>query len=383
MSNVTTMVPGVPGPSTARTSTNETQLFYHQFSGEVLGFFQSKSLLTAGRVMTRTALGMKSLGFPTYGQLIAEYHTPGTRLLGADGIGKRVPFGEVTIPVDGATIAHQYIANLDELRASYDLRRPVAEALGYSLAHKNDRDRLITIARTARRAGWHPDLQKDPTGAFTWGGQSGAVDATPPAGASGEGNAYQQTHNGQLRGAALATTAANFINALLKIRQGFTERNVPDGEIYLAIQPAQYYMLLNISGGTGPVAINRDWSPDNGSLAAGVVGMIAGMKLLVTTNMPNTDNVAATSTDNGKTKTRGNSYNGDFTNTLALAWHPNAIGVLESVGVTTESDYEPQTQASFMLAKYVRGSGTLTPTLAAELWGSDTAAADAKLFPDT
>jgi hypothetical protein len=376
------MSPGVPGLD-ARTTANEDTLFYHKFSGEVQGFFQVKNLLTETRVRTMKVSGAKSQGFATYGQLIAKYHVPGTALLGNSAVGDRIPFGEVKIDTDNVAIVSQWINDLDKLKASYELRAPVARALGYALAHRSDYDRFASIIRAARMNGWHPDLQRDPTGNFTWGGQSGAVDSDSAPGASGINSAYQRTHNASLRGAALTNNAANLINAFLKIRQGFEERNAPEGEVFLAIQPAQYYMLLNVGAGVGPVAINRDWSPDNGSLAQGVVGSIAGMKLLVTQNLPKADHIAATATDNGKTKTGGNSYNGDFSNTLAVAWAPDAIGVLECQGITTDETYMQMYQAHLMLAKYCRGSNVLNPVLAAELWGSDTACTDAKLFPDT
>ena len=373
--NVIGVSPGVVGQTSRPSTFAENALFYQKFSGEIYGFFMAKTL-TEGRVNKRTLRGAKSAGFQTYGQLVPSMHAVGAELAGADGVGNRVPFNERVINTDGVTMVHEYVHDIDELKSHFDVRSPIAKALGYALAWQNDQDRFASIIRAARQVEQHPDLQKARDGSWTWGGQSGAVDASPPSGASGDGSTYQQTWNGTLRGAALSTTASSFINALMKVRQGFVERNAMDNT-YLAVQPAQYYLLLNAPSSTvGPLAINRDWSPNNGSLASGTVGSIAGMELMVTTNLPNTDITARTAA-----AMRGNSYNGDFSSTIAVAWQPDAIGLLEVMGITSESERLVQNQATLMLAKYCRGSNILRPSLAAEIWGSDTAATDAKLFP--
>ena len=353
----------------SRTISNEKDQFYKLFTGEVMATFKAESI-TEGRLDTRTIAYGKSAEFATYGQTAGAYHTPGSELAGVDG--DRVKFNTRLINVDRQFIAHQYVNNIDELMTHFELRSPLSKEIGYALARRNDIDRLSTIIRAARSAGQHLDVVKN----VLYGGQSGAVSTV--ANAVG-GGPSENARNAALANASFNTNAQVLLNGIIAAKQGFMERNIPMADIWCALAPAQYYLLLQLPSTTnGPLAINKDWAGNNGDLADGGVSRVAGVKLLMTNNMPNSDVLAATK---GATVTGGNSYAGDFANTSAVLWASRAAGVVDLLGITTESAYIAQNQATLMLGKYVRGSNILQPECAAELWNSATAAADAKLTP--
>ena len=351
----------------ARTITNEKDQFYKLFTGEVISVFKANSI-TDGRLMTRSIPYGKSAEFATHGQTIGDYHVPGSELAGVDA--NRIQFNTRLINVDRRVVAPQWINSIDELMTHFELRGPVSSEIGYALARRNDVDRLSTIIRAARSAGLHRDRFKN----VLFGGQSGAVSTVANA---VSGGASENVRNAFLANANFNTNAQVLLNGIIAAKQGMAERNVPMDEIWCALRPVQYYLLLQLPSTTnGPLALNKDWAGNNGDLATGTVAQVAGVKLLMTNNFPEGD-----VTTNGTAQTGGNSYNGDFSNTSAVIWQSKCAGVVSLQDITTEDEYYAKNQATLMLGKYVRGSNVLQPECAAELWNSATAAADAKLLP--
>ena len=62
-----------------------------------------------------------------------------------------------------------------------------------------------------------------------------------------------------------------------------------------------------------------------------------------------------------------NTYNGDFSNTVAVTFQKSAIGTVKLRDLAVESEYKIERQANAMVAKYAMGHGILRPEGAVEI----------------
>ena len=310
------------------------------------------------RLRTRTITSGRSAQFPTMSQIEAAYHTPGAELTG-QAAANRIQHNERVINVDQMLVAHTYINDFDLLLNHYDVWGPYAEELGRGLQRADDIRCAAAIIRAARTAGQFGQL----------GGQSGVVSTV----ANGSG-ASAGTRNTNLQNANMGTDARTLINAIIYAKQGMDERNVPDGKVYCALRPAQHALLVSLPASGGPLAVNKDWNGNNGTVDGGMVYRVGGVELLKTNLMPST-NV----TTQGASVTGGESYNGNFSNTTAVVWQEQAAGVVQVQGIKTETSRQHANLAWLLTSSFLRGVGVLRPQAAAELGTADVA--DAGLLP--
>ena len=120
------------------------------FSGELFKGFQNNTL-ARNLVTRRTLKNGKSLQFIYTGRMSADYHTPGTPILGTENA---LPVAEKTIQMDDLLISSAFVYDLDETLAHYDLRGEISKKIGFALAEKYDRLIFRAISRGARKA--HP-----------------------------------------------------------------------------------------------------------------------------------------------------------------------------------------------------------------------------------
>ena len=93
------------------------------FSGEVFKGFQYNTI-ARDLVMKRTLQNGKSLQFIYTGRTKAEYHTPGTPILGNSDSAPSV--AEKTITVDDLLVSSAFVYELDETLAHYELRGEIS-----------------------------------------------------------------------------------------------------------------------------------------------------------------------------------------------------------------------------------------------------------------
>lgn len=287
-------------------------LFLKVFSGEVLTQF-AETNVALQRSMVRTIDSGSSAQFPVFGKGGAQYHTPGAEI-----VGSAVPHNERIITIDDLLIADRFISNIDEAMNHYDVRAPYSRDVGRALAKEMDVNILRTGILTARAA------------ASVSGGFGGT----------------------RIVSANSKTVAADLIAAAFAAAQAMDEKDVPDTERFLYLLPQQYYLLVN----SGHPLINRDFTPDNGSVGEGVVYKVAGFQIVKTNNLPST-NVTT-----GPTK-----YQGNFTTTTALAMHNTAVGTVKLMDLSTEMEYDIRRQGTLIVAKYACGHGILRPEAAVEI----------------
>ena len=361
----------------ASTTTARRALFLKLFSGEMFKGFQ-RNTIARDLVMKRTLTNGKSLQFIYTGRTKAEYHTPGNSILGnSDGA---PPVAEKTITCDDLLISSEFVYELDETLAHYELRGEISKKNGYALAEKYDRKIFRSITKAARQAS--PITKAnfiEPGGTQIKVGAAGT-------------NADQ------------AYTATSLINAFYDAAAALDEKGVSQEGRVGVLNPRQYYELIQETGSNG--LINRDETGDALQTGNGIVE-IAGIKIYKSMNIPffgrfgtKYGSVSGTNpgvTDPGNTgsftevemvdETAGtgavktvNSYgNGtsDFENSCGLIFQKEAAGVVEAIGPqvqVTSGDISVVYQGDVILGRLAMGADALNPAAAVELYaGTNTA----------
>lgn len=294
-------------------------LFLKTFAGEVLTTFENENK-TKDRTTVRTLANGKSASFPVVGRGRAFYHVPGNEILGG-----MIKHNEVLITIDDLLISDAFIATIDEAKAHYDYRSIYSSEVGRMLAQVWDKQAL-QVGVLAARTTTANIPGESPIGATITEATAGAFN-TPD------------------------TLAATFFKA----KQIFTEKNISEEGRVAYISPALYNILIQ-----SDKFVSRDFQGD-GNRKEGKIGMIAGIEIVETNNLPNT-NITT-----GVQAGTGSKYIGDFTKTLGLFMHRSAIGTLQLLSLATEMEYDIRRQGTLVLAKMAIGHGVLRPEAAIEL----------------
>ena len=302
-------------------------LFLKVFSGEVLTAFARNNIFNEQLHSVRTITSGKSAQFPVTGTATAAYHTPGTPLVGAN----QIRHGERIVSIDDLLISQAFVSNLDELKNHYDIRATYADELGKALAKTYDQNVAKVIANASRASS-------------TISGPAGGLTLT-----LGSGN----TASANVDGDEIAA-------AIYDIAQAFDERDIPPTDRFCVLPPAEYYKLAESATRT----VDVDFNPGgNGSFASGRVQQIAGIPVMMSNNVPQSN---VSSNPSGA----NNSYDGDDSKTIGLVFHKSAVGTVKLMDMTTEisgQDYGIMYQGTLMVAKYALGHGILRPECAATI----------------
>ena len=303
------------------------ELFLKVFSGEILTAFAENNVFNDKLHTTRTITSGKSAQFPVTGTASAAYHTPGNQLTGG-----AILHNEKVINIDDLLIAQTFVAQIDELMNHFDVRSIYAQELGKALAKTYDQNVAKQIANASR--------------------------ASTPNLTGGDGGKVLTLANGNT--ASADVTGDELAAAIYDIAEEFDTRDIPATDRFVVLPPAEYYKLPESATRT----IDTDYNPGgNGSFASGRVQQIAGMPVIMSNNVPQT-NVSSNPTG------AYNTYSGDDSKTIGLVFHKSAVGTVKLLDMTTEisgSDYGIQYQGTLMVAKYALGHGILRPEAAATI----------------
>jgi hypothetical protein len=297
---------------------DEWALFMKNYTGEVDTAFVENYKLD-GRIMTRNITAGKSVAFPAIGTIDANYHVPGTELLG-----QIVDHNERIVTLDPMLISDAFIANIDEAMNHFEVRAEYTRQQGAVLAKKRMMNELRCAIRAARVT--TPVVEGQPGGAV-------------------------------FSNAVMATDAVVLANAFRAARQVFDEKGFSDNaaEFTGALRPAQYYLLTQNKD-----LIDRDINTESkGSFNDAVISSVARIPLVKIQCLPSTNESA-----NAKVLAK---YRGDYSGTVASIFHRSAVGTLQLLGLSVEEDYQASKQGTLLLSKYALGHGELRADAAIEL----------------
>ena len=217
------------------------------------------------------------------------------------------------------------------MKNHYDVRQTYSSELGKALARTYDQNVAKVIANASRAS-------------TNLSGGNGGVVLTLANG---------NTASSDVTGDELAA-------AIYDIAQTFDERDIPPTDRFCVLPPAEYYKLAESATRT----IDTDFNPQgNGSFASGRVQMVAGIPVMMSNNVPQSNVGSNPSGAN-------NTYSGDDSKTIGLVFHKSAVGTVKLQDMTTEisgSDYGIMYQGTLLVAKYALGHGILRPEAAATI----------------
>jgi hypothetical protein len=271
--------------------------------------------------MRRGFTGAVEAQFPIIGRAEASYHIPGTEI-----DGQVIKTGERVIRLEDQLVAPVFIANIDDVLRHFEARGPYARSIGLRLARTYDKD----VARTgvlAARSG--PTIPGDYEG------------------------------GGRAADASYATDGDALADAIFEGLVVMDQKDVPrtENDVKVFLNPLRYSLIVRSTSGR---ALNTDFNPEgNGSYATGQVMRINGAPLVRSNNLPTADDSA--NTDVYATR------RADYSPTVALILHRDAVGTLDGVPVQTEAEYSARRQGTLVLGKYLAGHGILLPEGAYEI----------------
>ncbi len=363
-----------------------TGLFLKKFAGEVMTVFDEKNIMKPLHTI-RTITKGKSAQFPVIGTANAGYYAPGTDILGVDATGAGEDGGlnsfkqtEVLINIDKVLMASTFIASIDELVSHFDVRQPYTHQLGEALANQFDRNVLTVAVKTGAKTGtdgtdnaglipsdpWIDGQTKQGSVVYAHRSNNGSTafqnpeDVVNTAHATPTSKVYADlaTDVTPLRG----VPKAEYIRrALFESARLLDEKDVPSSDRYAIVTPGMYYEMVNNSSGTDVVSssmINKDVGGE-GSLAGGTIVRVAGITLLVSNHLPNTN---LTSTAN---RWAGQGSYNDYTvnceDLAGIVFQKGGFATLKLMDLTVESEYIIERQGNLFVSKYSMGHGGLRP----------------------
>jgi len=340
------------GKDFTQASPTTSDLWLPVYGGEVLSAFEEMTVSKDIARMMSMSSG-QSMEFPQIHKMSAERHAAGTELLGTD-----IETGKRTIAVDDRPlVAHFDLDDVDLAMSHFDTRSEIAMQAGRALARELDKN-VLQLAVNASRTGAD-------AGGSSFNGGGYKADPTDAL----DGTAW--TSSAALPSSATAAwtkdQALVLLEALEDIVVAWDQRDVPQEERFCVVPTDAWHRLRNI-GLPAAISTNVNTTVGYDPFGKGAVPANAdpsraealeylGVKIVRSNFLPNGSNIAT-----GEAK-----YQGDFSDTRAIAIQKQAVGVLTLMGVQTETDRDVRRQSDFFVTKMLYGGGTLRPECAVEI----------------
>jgi hypothetical protein len=292
---------------------NDLALFLKVASGEVIASFDRTTQFSDKHTVKSITSG-KSAQFPKSGRLSAasKYLARGDAVTNAT-----VPYAEENITIDGQLYESVFLAKQDEAFSHFDTRQTHTKQLGESLAQYWD-STVAQVGILAARA-------------------ANSVTSLPGG--------------GEVTNAAASTDGSELFKALFAARQTLDEKDVKS-MAYAYLKPLEYYLLVQEDR-----IVSREYNDSNGGFDTGLVKGIAGMEVVRTNNLPQSN----------ITGTIGGKYDVDASNVSGLVMTKEAVGTVKLMDIVTEMDYMTEYQAWLMVSTMMVGHGILQPECAVEI----------------
>jgi len=344
-------------------SAGNEDLFLKVFSGEVLTTFEENNLMMPLH-RVRTINSGKTAQFPVTGVASAVYHTPGDSLFAdeqsaGNTYASNINHSEKTIAIDGVLTSSAFIADIDEAKNHYEVRSIYSTEIGRQLAYTADKNLIRTCIAASET-----NLDRFGTSASSTAEQIASAYLGAKIlvdGSDADANGVTEVSGGG--GNSGAVTGADWVSSLFKMAELMDLKSVPSEGRIAILPPDEYYKLI----AENTDAINRDYNPEgNGSVAAGNIVSVAGVRILKSNHIPQTDESSATNVHNSTSVNNdpfagaGVGYGGyDFSQCIGIGFQTEGLGTVKLLDLAMESEYYMERLGTMLMARYAMGHGVL------------------------
>jgi len=300
------------------------------YGQEVLLQYSASSKLK-DKLMNRTINSGKSASFPHFSTETAKLHTAGESVFSATGeSASTITNTEKVITIEKLLYAAQFVDNLEEIKAHYDVRAALAAQAGAAMGKQHDAFLLAAMGQAAS------------------GAQIKEVAGTDASDAA----------------------STSILNTSAKIKECFEDaalaldnQDVPAEGRCMVVRPYEYYSILQEDS-----AISADFST-SGDRSKGLQNLhYLGFEVIPMTLMNDYYNSsdANMSDDSGSPLYLGgvamnDDHSFDGALWFALAFHKSAAGTVTLKGLQSEANYIPERFGTLMSTSAGIGTGVLRP----------------------
>lgn len=279
------------------------EIFLKVFIGEVVTAFETSNI-GMNLIKIKTLNSGKSAQFIATGSFShtdVSDHTPGDLINTTNMLQQ-----EVTIDINDRHYISNFYDKFEEKLQTTDLRSEISKQMGLSISAKTD-IRIFTELETAFNT------------ATGLAGRSGGSTITNTVIASG----------------ATAKDKGNaIIDAMFEANTALNLRDVT-GERYFVTTFTNYANLVQ-----SDIGVNKDFTNGNGGIDSGIVGEIAGVKILATNNLPTTLGLEG------------------------IMFTEAAVAMVKFMDLKTEANYDFNRLGDIVTSQMAYGMGVLDPSCA-------------------
>jgi hypothetical protein len=373
---------------------NSRALFLKLYAGEVMTAFQTKNIMMNYSRVRNIKKGKSAQFIMTGKHRTAAYHTPGNEII-PDAAAKH---SERVVTIDDLLIVHQFIPNIDEAMAHYDIRSVYTQEAAYGLAKAADQNILRTAIKAAlttnkERAG---KLVQDYN---AWDDEDFSANVV-----------YSSTNF------ANSLKSSNFFEGVLEAKRILESAGAPLDDLVCVVSTDLFYEMFKASSNSEATTSLHMFNTDiggKGSLVDANMPNIAGIPVVRTPHLGSgtrsawTDSLwstgvtttaaplgaaesnraaaydlpanytAASSGANLVGPTGGTDANGatvalrtEGTKVRALVMNRDAVATVKLLDLSVETDYMVNRQGTLIVSKYAMGHNVLRPAMAVALSSS-------------
>ena len=356
---------------------NSRALFLKLYAGEVMTAFQTKNIMMNYCRVRNIKKGKTAQFIMTGKHRTAGYHTPGNEIVPAAG----AKHTERLVTIDDLLIVNQFIPNIDEAMAHYDIRSVYSSEAAYGLAYAADKNILrmaikaaLSTSKTAVAA-----LVQDQTG-LAWDDED-------------------FTTNVEYASLADSCKSVKFMEGVIEAKRILESAGAPLDDLVVVCATDIYYHMFKSGTNQETTANLHLFNSDvggSGSVKDVDLPTIAGIPVVRTphigtggtsgwaTNLwtmsgsggtragavPAADAPLGSAESNRATVydlPAGAAYGGTGEQVRALIMNRDAVATVKLLDLSVETDYMVNRQGTLIVSKYAMGHNVLRPAMAVAL----------------
>ena len=373
---------------------NSRALFLKLYAGEVMTAFQTKNIMMDYCRVRNISKGKSAQFIMTGKHRTASYHTPGNEII-PNAAAKH---SERVVTIDDLLIVHQFIPNIDEAMAHYDIRSVYTQEAAYGLAKAADQNILRTAIKAAlstnkERAG---KLVQDYN---AWDDEDFSANVV-----------YSSSNF------ANSLKSSNFFEGVLEAKRILESAGAPLDDLVCIVSTDLFYEMFKAGSNSEATTSLHMFNTDiggKGSIVDANMPNIAGIPVVRTPHLGNgtrstwTDSLWSTGTTTGAAPlgasesnraavydlpanytaasgganlvgpTGGTDANSstvalrtEGTKVRALVMNRDAVATVKLLDLSVETDYMVNRQGTLIVSKYAMGHNVLRPAMAVALSSS-------------